>query len=63
MSQVLALQENPITLEALRDKLPSYAKDIKLNLGTVLTTDGAPDLTENQIFGIALASAYAHALF
>lgn len=46
-------------LETLRESLPDYAKDIKLNLSSVLTTDGAPDLTEAQIAGIALASAYA----
>lgn len=36
-----------------------YAKDIKLNFGTVLTPEGAPGLTPNQIFGVALAAAYA----
>lgn len=46
-------------LETLRDALGDHAKDTRLNLGTVLTTDGAPDLNQNQIFGIALASAYA----
>lgn len=46
-------------LEALREALPAYAKDIKLNLGTVLTPEGAADLTASQIWGIALASAYA----
>jgi len=48
-----------MTIDQLRDSLGDYAKDIRLNLGTVLTTDGAPDLTLNQIFGIALASAYS----
>lgn len=47
------------SLEALRDALPDFAKDIKLNLGSVLTPDGAPDLSQEQIYGIALASAYA----
>jgi alkyl hydroperoxide reductase subunit D len=46
-------------LESLRDRLPDYAKDTRLNLGTVLTPEGASDLTPNQIAGIALASAYA----
>lgn len=36
-----------------------YAKDIKLNFGTVLTPEGAPGLTPNQIYGVALAAAYA----
>lgn len=36
-----------------------YAKDIKLNLSSVLKTDPESALKENQIFGIALACAYA----
>lgn len=46
-------------MELLKDRLGDYAKDVKLNIGNVLSTDGAPDLTQNQIYGIALASAYA----
>ncbi|MBI1274936.1 alkyl hydroperoxide reductase [bacterium] len=48
-----------MTIQQLRDQLGDYAKDIKLNLGKVLEEDGAPGLSKNQIFGIALASAYA----
>jgi alkyl hydroperoxide reductase subunit D len=48
-----------MSLESLKDTLGDYAKDVKLNASTVLTTDGAPDLTQSQIGGIALASAYA----
>lgn len=48
-----------MTIEALKASMGDYAKDIKLNLGTVLTEEGAPDLKQAQIFGIALASAYA----
>jgi alkyl hydroperoxide reductase subunit D len=36
-----------------------YAKDIKLNLGSVLKTDPESGLTQNQIYAIALASSYA----
>ena len=54
-----AVDSSPANLEALRDALPEYAKDIRLNLGSVLTPEGAPDLTLEQIQGIALASAYA----
>lgn len=36
-----------------------YAKDIKLNLSSVLKTDPESTLTENQIYGIALSCAYA----
>jgi len=37
--------------------LKDYAKDIRLNLGSVLTPEGAPGLTANQIYGIAYSCA------
>jgi len=46
-------------LEQLRDSLPDYARDLKLNLGSVLTVQGAPGLTARQIWGTAVASAIA----
>ena len=48
-----------MTIEILRQMLPDYAKDIRLNLSSVLSTTGAPGLSEEQILGIAMASAYA----
>jgi lipoyl-dependent peroxiredoxin subunit D len=48
-----------ITLDRIRDAIPDYARDLKLNLGSVLTTSGAPGLTEKQIWAVALASAIA----
>jgi alkyl hydroperoxide reductase subunit D len=48
-----------MNIEQVRDALPDYARDLKLNLGTVLTTTGAPGLTDKQIWSIALASAIA----
>jgi len=48
-----------MSLEQIRDSLPDYARDIRLNLGSVLTPQGAPSLTEKQIASIALASAIA----
>lgn len=45
--------------ETIRNHLPEYAKDIRINLENVLTTDGAPGLSSNQIAGIALTCAYA----
>jgi alkyl hydroperoxide reductase subunit D len=48
-----------ITLDTIRDSLPDYARDLKLNLGSVLTTTGAPGLSEKQIWAVALASAIA----
>jgi lipoyl-dependent peroxiredoxin subunit D len=47
------------TLESLRESLPGYARDLQLNLGSVLTVAGAPGLTERQIWAVALASASA----
>jgi alkyl hydroperoxide reductase subunit D len=47
------------TLEAIRESLPAYARDLQLNLSTVLTSAGAPGLTERQIWAVALASALA----
>jgi len=48
-----------MTLDQIRDALPDYARDIRLNLGSVLTPQGAPGLTEKQIASIALATAIA----
>jgi lipoyl-dependent peroxiredoxin subunit D len=48
-----------MTLEAIREQLPDYARDLKLNLGSVLTPQGAPGLSESQIASIALATAIA----
>ena len=47
------------TLEAIRESLPAYARDLQLNLGAVLTPAGAPGLSERQIWAVALASALA----
>lgn len=48
-----------MTLELLRENFPEFAKDIKLNLGTILTPEGAPGLKLNQIWSIALATSYS----
>jgi|SRR5579885_1601792 alkyl hydroperoxide reductase subunit D len=48
-----------INLEQLKNELPDFAKDIKLNLGAVLNESGSADLSQKQIDSIALASAYA----
>ena len=48
-----------MNIEQIRDALPDYARDLKLNLGSVLTTAGAPGLNEKQIWSIALATAIA----
>ena len=48
-----------MSIKDLRAALPEFAKDIKLNLGSVLTEEGSTGLTESQIAMIALGSAYA----
>jgi len=45
-----------MNLEQLRDSLPEYAKDMKLNLGNVLAQQ---ELNEQQLWGTALACAMA----
>ena len=47
------------SLDSIRDSLPDYARDLRLNLGSVLTPTGAPGLTERQIWAVALAAAIA----
>lgn len=48
-----------MTLDAIRDALPDYARDLKLNLGSVLSAAGAPGLTDRQIWSVALTAAVA----
>ncbi|MBS1960954.1 MAG: carboxymuconolactone decarboxylase family protein [Bdellovibrionales bacterium] len=45
--------------ETYRENLKDYAKDIRLNLSTVLAPEGAPGLSPKQIATIALACAYS----
>jgi lipoyl-dependent peroxiredoxin subunit D len=46
-------------LERVRAALPDYARDLRLNLSTVLTPEGAPGLSESQIWSVAVAAAIA----
>lgn len=46
-------------LESLRAAIPDYARDLRLNLGSVLSPAGAPGLGERQIWAIALSCAIA----
>ena len=48
-----------MSIDSIRDQLPDYARDLKLNLGSVLTTQGAPGLSETQIAAVALATSIA----
>ena len=48
-----------MTLTELKASLPGYAKDLRLNLDSVLSEVGAPGLSRKQIALVALASAIA----
>ena len=48
-----------MNLSVLRNTLPDYAKDLKLNLDSVLSDAGSPGLDGKQIRAIALACAIA----
>jgi alkyl hydroperoxide reductase subunit D len=42
----------------LKERIAEHGKDIRINLGNVLSEEGSPDLNTQQILSIALASAY-----
>jgi len=46
-------------LEALRQSLPEFAKDIRLNIGSVLVSDSGTELTPTQKWGSAISAAVA----
>ncbi len=48
-----------MTISDIKNRIPGYAKDLKLNLSSVLTPEGAPGLSATQIKATALASAIA----
>ena len=47
-----------MTIQDYKNTLGDYAKDMKLNLGSILKDDGTSGLSVTQIMGIALTSAY-----
>jgi alkyl hydroperoxide reductase subunit D len=47
------------SLDGIRERIPDYARDLRLNLAAVLTPEGAPGLEPRQIWSIALATAIA----
>lgn len=46
-------------LEELRQSLPDYARDIKINLGSLLGPDAVTDLSPSQKWGCAIAASIA----
>lgn len=48
-----------MSIQDLKSRIPDYAKDLRLNLSTVLTSEGSPALNDAQRWGVALASAFS----
>ena len=48
-----------MSIDTLRAAIPAYAKDLRLNLESVLTEAGAPGLALRQVHAVAYASAIA----
>jgi alkyl hydroperoxide reductase subunit D len=48
-----------VSLETLKDVVKDYGRDIRINLDSVLSVEGAPGLSSVQIFGTFLAGAFA----
>lgn len=46
-------------LTRIKSLIPDHARDLKLNISSVLSEEGAPGLSREQILGTALASAIA----
>lgn len=46
-------------ISAIKDSLADFARDTKLNISQVLTSEGSPGLTNSQIWLIASACAWA----
>jgi alkyl hydroperoxide reductase subunit D len=47
-----------MNIDPIKNLVPDFAKDIRLNVSSVLKDTGAPGLNEKQIALVALASAY-----
>ncbi|HEX7047049.1 MAG TPA: carboxymuconolactone decarboxylase family protein [Gammaproteobacteria bacterium] len=48
-----------MNIDDIKNLVPDFAKDIRLNLSSVLKDTGSPGLNEKQIAMLALATAYA----
>lgn len=46
-------------LQELKDKMPEFAKDVKLNLSSLISGTDTGTLSLEQVAGITLACAYA----
>jgi alkyl hydroperoxide reductase subunit D len=49
-----------MSIDTIKQQIPDYAKDLRINIGNVLDPERAPEgMTAEQIYGTALATAIA----
>ncbi|MFU8833148.1 MAG: carboxymuconolactone decarboxylase family protein [Wenzhouxiangella sp.] len=48
-----------MSIDRIKQQIPDYAKDLRINLGNVVDVDQAAGMTEQQVWGTALATAIA----
>lgn len=48
-----------MSIENIKQAVPDYAKDLRINIGNILTEEGSPGLSQKQIFGAALSVSLA----
>lgn len=48
-----------MTFSDVRNQIPDFGRDIRLNLESVLSEEGAPGLTRKQIYAVSLAASFA----
>ena len=48
-----------MSIDSIRQQIPDYAKDLRINLGNVLDLEQAGGMSEHQLWGTAVATALA----
>jgi len=48
-----------MSIDSIKQKIPDYAKDLRINIGNVLDPERAEDMSAEQVYGTALATAMA----
>lgn len=48
-----------MSIDSIKQQIPDYAKDLRINIGNVLDPDRADGMSAEQVYGTALATAIA----
>jgi len=48
-----------MSIDSIKQQIPDYAKDLRINIGNVLDPERADSMTAEQVYGTALATAIA----